>query len=545
MLADLKALGDLSHWRAALPDPAELSSVRLANLLDDLHRIEAAITEAKLAAIAQFTDQRTDDYHKLGLMTSDAVELVESEIGVAITISRSQAGGLIGLAMSLRDRLPRVREALANGQLDAYRARQIDSATANIGDDLIGAVEKGSLEKILAGPRNRHHGLTGKRLTNAVGRIINKLDPDGVRERRRRKREERYVGISPEDNGSVFLNGSLPAEDGRKLDSRLRELAGTVCRDDGRTFDQRKADGLMALVDGAAALRCACSDPACKFKGAPLTTARKTLVHLIMLGSTLAGLDEEPGYLDGHGIVDADHAREIAEGADIMPVRLPDDVQARRAVAGGAPPGSPRPESALPESTLPESALRYRPSRTLDTWVRIIGGMCQWPHCDAATWNCDLDHTEPFDHDNPGEGGRTIAGGLTPYCRNHHRIKHSGLWSESRGDAGDIVLASPLGLFYRTPAAGLLSLLGIATDEVAEPGTTAAARPSAEVKPARRRRTRKENRAASVRAERKRRHTSRIREDAERARLRATRDRERVEESFRKFGGSPDDPAPF
>lgn len=530
MLADLRALGDLSHWRDSLPDPRTLSSVRLAALLDDLHRLEASIHEAKLAAVAEFTDQRTDEYHHLGVMTSDAVEFAESEIGVAITVSRTHAGGLIGLAMSLRDRLPGVRDALRLGQLDAYRARQIDSATANIGADLIDTVEKEALKKILAGPANKHHGLTGKRLTNAVGRIVNKLDPDGVRERRKRKRDERYVGISPEDNGNVFLNGSLPAEDGRKLDSRLRELAGTVCRKDGRTFDQRKADGLMALVDGQNGLACNCENPECRYKTEPLATARKPLVHLIMLSSTLAGEDDEPGYLDGHGIIDAQHARDIAQGANLSPVRLPDDIQARRAAE--ATEGKAPPDTAQPDSAQPDSALRYRPSAALDTWVRIIGGTCIWPHCDAPAWNCDLDHTDPFNHDNPAEGGATTSDGLTPYCRHHHRIKHSGLWEESRDDNGNIILTTSAGVRYRTPAAGLLSLLGISTDEVVD-----AAKP--------RSRTRAENKASRVRAERKRQRINRPREKTEKEKERARRDRERIQRHFRESGESPNDPAPF
>lgn len=532
MLADLKALGDLSHWRDALPDPHALDCVRLAALLEDLHRLEASLHEFKLAAVAEFTDQRTVEYHRLGVMTSDAVEFAESEIGVAITVSRTHAGGLIGLAMSLRDRLPGVREALRLGQLDAYRARQIDSATANVDADLIDTVEKEALGKILAGPANKHHGLTGKRLTNAVGRIVNKLDPDGVRERRKRKRDDRHVGISPEENGNVYLNGSLPAEDGRKLDSRLREMAGTVCRGDGRTFDQRKADGLMALVDGLSGLSCNCENPDCRFKTEPPATARKPLVHLIMLGSTLAGDDDEPGYLDGHGLVDAQHARDIAEGSDIAPVRLPDDIRARRAAKGTAP---------------PESALRYRPSPALDTWVRIIGGTCLWPHCDAPAWNCDLDHTDSFNHGNPAEGGLTTSGQLTPYCRNHHRIKHSGLWEECRDDNGDIILSTSAGVRYRTPAAGLLSLLGISTDEVVEPS-----KPSKSVDPEKstdsakpRRRTRAENKAARIRAERKRQHVNRPREKAEKKRERARREREQIEQHFRESGESPDDPAPF
>jgi len=151
-----------------------------------------------------------------------------------------------------------------------------------------------------------------------------------VRERRRRAHNDRYVGVSAAEDAMVHLFGSLPAADGRKLDTRLRELANTPCPADGRTFDQRKADAVGALVEGLDYLPCACGRDDCSQQTGDRATPRKPLVHVIVLGTTLEGEDEESGYLDGYGLIDAAHARNLADDADIEYVRVPDDVHYHR-----------------------------------------------------------------------------------------------------------------------------------------------------------------------------------------------------------------------
>ena len=61
-------------------------------------------------------------------------------------------------------------------------------------------------------------------MTNAVNRVVGQVDPEGVRERRRLARVERHVGFSAAEDAMVALWGRMPAEDGRKVDGRLREL---------------------------------------------------------------------------------------------------------------------------------------------------------------------------------------------------------------------------------------------------------------------------------------------------------------------------------
>ncbi|WP_268968278.1 DUF222 domain-containing protein [Tomitella gaofuii] len=69
-------------------------------------------------------------------------------------------------------------------------------------------------------------------------------------------------------------------------------MSRDVCKADDRTLDQRRADALMALVDGAQVLACICGDESCPRAGRSAPAQRKPLVHVIMLDSTLRG-DED------------------------------------------------------------------------------------------------------------------------------------------------------------------------------------------------------------------------------------------------------------
>ena len=512
--------------REAVPTPASLSSAGMIDAMADLHRVESVLAERKLAVIAAFADHRICDAARDGI--DCGMEVAEAEVGAALTVGRGEASRLIGLATTLADRLPRVRAAMAAGEIDAYRAGLIECATRNVSDEFIAEVERLSLKKILTPTRSDGIGLTGQRARNAIARIIGQIDPAGVRERRRRAQNDRYVGVSAAEDAMVSLFGSLPAADGRKFDTRLRELANTPCPADGRTFEQRKADSLGALVDGLDYLPCACGRDDCSQQSGNVSTARKPLIHVILLGSTLKGADDESAYLDGYGLIEAEHARDLATDADIEYVRVPDDVHNRRADHANAPDADQNPAGAATETTasgersstthgddaeplasaaaglastptgadgLPDSAYVYRPNTILDAWIRILCGTCQWPHCDAPAWNADLDHDQSFDHRDPAQGGKTTAADMKAYCRTHHRIKHTGTWTEHHNADRSIDYVSPTGHRYHSPATGYLDLLGVNPDDITDTG------PGNSV---RRRRNRAEDRAARIRAERRR-----------------------------------------
>lgn len=66
---------------------------------------------------------------------------------------------------------------------------------------------------------------------------------------------------------------------------------------------------------------------------------------------------------------------------------------------------------------------------------------------------CDLDHREPFNHDDPEAGGQTVPENLHPLCRRHHRMKTiCPDWGIERDpDTGVITWTSPTGHAYENP----------------------------------------------------------------------------------------------
>ncbi|RZL22447.1 MAG: HNH endonuclease [Rhodococcus sp. (in: high G+C Gram-positive bacteria)] len=487
----------------------------LVDLMAELHSCEAMLVERKLAVVAEFFTRRSAEHVEGGTWTSSAHELAESEVGAVLTMGRAAAGKLIGLGFALKTRLHRTRAAMARGELDFYRVSLIESATANVSDELIDEVERLLLEQVLAPLVDGGTGLTGRRLTAAIDRIVARVDPEGMRERRRRALADRFVGVSAAEDGMARILGSIPAEQARAFDGRLRELAMSVCRHDSRTYEQRRADALGALVSGSTVLVCDCDRGDCPQDRSGMVIVRRPLVHVVMHESTFAGShtpgSDEPAHLDGYGVISAEHARDIAKDATIKEVRVPAD----------------------PEPTYePASASVYRPGATLDRWLRVIAGSCQWPHCDVPAWNCDLDHNDPFNHADPASGGKTVASNLSAFCRNHHRLKHSGKWLLAPNPDRSITLTSQTGHCYRTRAAGLLA-------GMQEPPPPEGGKP---------RRTRLENKAARTRSERKLRRVKiqhRTAQHAERKRrqtFQISTPRKRVPHKPVDYG---DDPPPF
>lgn len=126
------------------------SDCALIDLIAELHSCEARLVERKLAAIAEFFTRRSAEHTASGTWSSTAHELAESEIGAVLTMGRAAAGKLIGLGFALKTRLHRTRAAMARGELDLYRVGLIESATANVSDELIDEVERLVLEQVLA-----------------------------------------------------------------------------------------------------------------------------------------------------------------------------------------------------------------------------------------------------------------------------------------------------------------------------------------------------------------------------------------------------------
>ena len=244
--------------------------------------------------------------------------------------------------------------------------------------------------------------------------------------------DERHIGISATDNGMAELYGTVAAGAATAFDRRLSQLAKQVCPADPRTLDQRRADALAALTQSRD-VACAWGQPRCPTRAADTATAQRgpggaqVVINVVASDHTVHGDSPPPGYLQGYGVIDAEQVRELAATAALH---------------------------VIDPFTSPVDALRYQPSAGLERVVRCRDLTCRFPGCSRQAVYCDVDHTIPFNHQDPGAGGLTVFENLKCLCRLHHRLKTFGGWRDTQLADGTVVWTSPTGRKYRTSPAG-------------------------------------------------------------------------------------------
>lgn len=108
----------------------------------------------------------------------------------------------------------------------------------------------------------------------------------------------------------------------------------------------------------------------------------------------------------------------------------------------------------------------YRPSAALARTVRTRDGTCRFPNCGVRAENCDLDHTVPFNHENPDRGGLTTEQNLASVCRKHHRLKTWGYWTVRQIGGGQLEWVAPTGSLVVTKPRGAFCDPDVQPDEV-------------------------------------------------------------------------------
>ncbi|KSU59219.1 MULTISPECIES: HNH endonuclease signature motif containing protein [unclassified Gordonia (in: high G+C Gram-positive bacteria)] len=410
----------------------------------------------------------------------NGLEQAIAEVGATLTVTPAEAKDLIEAGDALRYRLSFTGHALACGRIDKRRFLIALKRTDLITDD----EEMQTVDAHLAEAIFARAPMSTARFTAMVDSIVTKWAPDAIRRRKERVKCDRKVTVSPDrfTPGQSRISGTLPTADAAEFDARLTAMATAVHAGDPRKLANRRVDALKALARGEASIACECDDcrpaamdieanttgdvDAATVDTADHTTeaparhsgnddtdtpdsdtvvadppgpdaspssspAPRATFHIVVNLSTLFGLDNDPAFLDRHGIIDADTARTLL-------------AEARRTYihpAPDAPDGSPPPDA-------DSSTTRYTPSKKLQALVRAGELCCTFPGCNAPVWQIDLDHTEPFDHADPRRGGPTDARNLKPLCRFHHRIKTFTSWQDHQDELQTAWFTTPTGHMF-------------------------------------------------------------------------------------------------
>ncbi|QDE36148.1 DUF222 domain-containing protein [Microbacterium foliorum] len=340
-----------------------------------------------------------------------------------------------------------VREAVNNGRADAEALEDYDIAAVTVAERETPArtrVHLRALAAVLAGStvNERHARALSERtvtvrpagdglavLTAVLPEHLAVAILDRLTQLARAViagRADREPVLEPIDDGENPIYPDDIAADSAARDDYAIFGEGTFTTDptvehipaDTRTIDQVRADLLIDLLLAA--------DPSAA-NGSGLDNIRGR-IHVTVASTTLAGCDERPAELDGHGPLHPGVARDLA----------------------GRMRGWSR--LFLDPTGLVVKTDNYAPTEAMRRFLRARDQHCRFPGCRMPVHRCQVDHT--FDH---AKGGRTEIHNLAHLCASHHVLKHPDIADEHRWSArqlpdGTIDWVSPLGRTYRDDA---------------------------------------------------------------------------------------------
>ncbi|VEG58514.1 protein of uncharacterised function DUF222 [Mycolicibacterium aurum] len=485
----------------SLPEPTELaaaSDAALAAAVSGWAAASAAAEARKLAAIAE-VQRRAATAGVRDLDGVDDVDAAAAVVSCALTVSHGKAVHLVDVALTLRDRLPMTAARFLAGQISGAMIATIYDRTL-----LVTPTALPHIDYEVAQRASAWGVLTKTKLEHAIDVWIDHYDPDAVR-RTRDAMRGRYMKVGSRTDaatGTVSVHGRLSAGDAAIVAQRLAAMIGSVCQDDPRTKDQRRADATGAVYAGSFFLACKCDNPDCAAK---VDDGRASSIVIHIVGEKESLDAAEDPLMDGP---------EPQPEPEPAPAASKPEPPARRKAAlipslhGAIVPAPLLAELIAHGAKVRLVALkdctaehRYRPSAALQEFVRTRDLTCRFPGCDLPAVNADIDHTVPY------PAGATHPANTKCYCRKHHSIKtFLAGWRDRQHPDGTVVVTTPAGLSYATTPFSRLLFPGWNTRTPPPPPSQA---PSAPAHPGRhlmmptRQRTRAQNRAARITAERR------------------------------------------
>ena len=174
-------------------------------------------------------------------------EFAVCELAAALGMSEDAARAYVGQAVELRDRLPRHWTRVMNGEVPAWKARQV--ATESIRLSAEGAAYVDAQVAPFA------HQLSYGRIMGAVEAAELRFDPAAAAERARKAAERRGVWVEDRVDGVSEIHAVTGTPDARAFDIALNEVAGSLkALGDADPEQVRRAKAIGVLADPQYAL---------------------------------------------------------------------------------------------------------------------------------------------------------------------------------------------------------------------------------------------------------------------------------------------------
>ncbi|WP_353650349.1 DUF222 domain-containing protein [Nakamurella sp. A5-74] len=407
-----------------------------------------------------------------------AARIAAAEVGAQLAWAPSTARSRMAESTDVVDALPRAHQLWSLGRLDRSRVMVLADRTRDLDPAARELVEEQLLDDGGAVVRAK----TPARVRALVDRCAAALDPEAIRRRQERARQDRDVFVSPRDDGMSRFSADVATP----VAVLARAVIDCVAKDlpSERSIGQRRADVFADIftrlaADGHVDLR-RDPDPStsnCPAAGQQQPTDRPDIptndsttvgtssldapnadtrsedtpvlppdweridsgVTVVVDASTLAGVDladtasVEGALLGSHPALPEELVTALARSARRVRIAVKGATMdaGSDACASGC---------ASAATNLALGADVYRPSAKLAEQLLLRDRVCRFPGCRHPARACDLDHRVPF-----AEGGPTTAENMDALCRFHHRLKTFTGWRAVRAPGNCLTWTTPLG----------------------------------------------------------------------------------------------------
>ena len=372
-----------------------------------------------------------------GAGAPEVAEYAVAELAAAVGITTDAGRRLVGHALELAHRLPRLWAQVQAGRVPVWRARRVAEATVALTAEaagfvdaqvaaVVGRVGIAQLDRLVLEAQVRFEAAERPDPSDPCP-----TGPD-------RRRVELWTDQVSFD-GTVALSGELDLVDALHLDQALSAgaeqlaLAGST-----ESFDARRATTLGEMARDQLTLT---------YDTLPAPEAG-------VVAQAGEGQEAVPRQVRGHRgarrpVTLFVHLCEAAVTGDGGPVgrcentRTPISVETIREWCGH-----------------PDATVTVRPVLDLAGHVRVDAyeiperlkdlvdqrdGQCVFPWCTRRARRCDHDHVVPFDPADPARGP-TCSCNIAALCRGHHRLKTDSPWRYLVIEPGVYLWHSPYGL---------------------------------------------------------------------------------------------------
>ncbi len=324
---------------------------------------------------------------------------VTEEVALRFSVSRNQAFLLLEISCALVSRLPKTLAALDCGDIDLFKASKVTQLTREVSDEVAGLVDEHMSSRLA----DRDPGA----IRSSVDWAVKKYDPDGYRDRAKKKRALRHVSLQHEGETMSTLSGYLPSEVASSVYASLDRGAHTRRDNDkSKTLDQHRADLFaerLLAEDG---------------HGKP-----KAHIHVYVDFLTLTGARNDPAFLAGYGHIPDWLVREIASDPGSTWSRLITDPATGQLLEAGAD--------------------KYRSPASLARLIKARDRECTQPGCHRPAEFSEIDHIVTW-----AQNGKTNHHNCHGYCKIHNLLRNEPGWLAEPTGNGGMTITTPSGHTY-------------------------------------------------------------------------------------------------